>query len=119
MRSKIEPMKRVARMLRTHRPLLLNWFGAKGQFSSGIVEGFNTKAKLTARKSFGFRTYHAMEIALYHALGALPEPELTLILLRRLFSLCFSTLRGVDRKSPDSSGATRVVPGRNGSRMRC
>lgn len=77
MRSKIEPMKRVARMLRTHRPLLLNWFRAKGQFSSGIVEGFNTKAKLTARKSFGFRTYHAMEIALYHALGALPEPEST------------------------------------------
>jgi len=26
MRSKIEPMKRVARMLRRHRPLLLNWF---------------------------------------------------------------------------------------------
>lgn len=62
-------------MLRAHRPLLLNWFRAKGQLSSGIVEGFNTKAKLTARKSFGFRTYHAMEIALYHALGALPEPE--------------------------------------------
>jgi transposase len=42
MRSKIEPMKKVARMLRSHRPLLLNWFRAKGQFSSGIVEGFNT-----------------------------------------------------------------------------
>jgi len=77
MRSKIEPMKKVARMLRTHRPLLLNWFRAKGQLSSGIVEGFNTKAKLTTRKAFGFRTYHAMEIALYHALGALPEPEST------------------------------------------
>lgn len=75
MRSQIEPMKKVARMLRNHRPLLLNWFRAKGQFSSGIVEGFNTKAKLTSRKAFGFRTYHAMEIALYHALGALPEPE--------------------------------------------
>lgn len=77
MRSKIEPLKKVARMLRGHRALLLNWFRAKGQLSSGVVEGFNTKAKLTSRKSFGFRTYHAAEIALYHALGALPEPEST------------------------------------------
>jgi transposase len=77
MRSKIEPMKKVARMLRRHRPLLLNWFRAKGALSSGVVEGFNNKAKLTTRKAFGFRTYHAMEIALYHALGALPEPEFT------------------------------------------
>jgi transposase len=77
MRSKIDPMKKVARMLRAHRQLLLNWFRAKGQLSSGIVEGFNTKAKLTTRKAFGFRMYHAIEIALYHALGALPEPEST------------------------------------------
>ena len=77
MRSKIEPMKKVARMLRRHRPLLLNWFRAKGQLSSGVVEGFNAKAKLTSRKSFGFRTFHGAEIALYHALGALPEPEFT------------------------------------------
>lgn len=77
MRSKIGPMKKVARMLRRHRPLLLNWFRAKGQLSSGVVEGFNTKAKLTSRKSFGFRTYRGAEIALYHALGDLPEPKLT------------------------------------------
>lgn len=77
MRSKIEPMKKVARMLRNHRPLLLNWFRAKKQFSSGIVEGFNTKAKLTTRKAYGFRSYHCAEIALYHALGSLPVPKTT------------------------------------------
>lgn len=77
MRSQLEPMKKVAKMLRRHRALLLNWFRAKGQLSSGIVEGFNTRAKLTTRKAFGFRTYHGAEIALYHALGALPEPEST------------------------------------------
>lgn len=77
MRSKIEPMKRVARMLRNHRALLLNWFRAKGQLSSGVVEGFNTKAKLTSRKAFGFRTFRGAEIALYHTLGALPEPKFT------------------------------------------
>lgn len=77
MRSKLEPMKKVAKMLRRHRPLLLNWFRAKGQLSSGVVEGLNTRAKLTSRKAFGFRTSHGAEIALYHALGALAEPEFT------------------------------------------
>ena len=33
------------------------------------------KAKLTMRKSYGFRTFHVTEIALYHALGKLPEPD--------------------------------------------
>lgn len=76
-RSTIEPMKKVVRMLKSHRPLLMNWNRAKGKLSNGVVEGFNTKAKLTTRKAYGFRTYHAAEIALYHALGALPEPEST------------------------------------------
>ena len=77
MRSKIEPMKRMARSLRAHRRLFLNWFRAGGEVSAGAVEGFNNKAKLTLRKSYGFRTYKAMEIALYHALGALTEPKVT------------------------------------------
>ena len=77
MRSRIDPMKKVAQMLRTHRVLLLNWFRAKGAFSSGVVEGFNNKAKLTTRKAFGFRTFRAVEVALYHTLGALPQPETT------------------------------------------
>ncbi|MDZ4258066.1 MAG: ISL3 family transposase, partial [Gemmatimonadales bacterium] len=40
-------------------------------------EGFNNKAKLTTRKAYGFRTYRAAEVALYHTLGALPVPEAT------------------------------------------
>jgi len=39
MRSRIEPMKKVAGTLRAHRELILNYFRAKKQFSSGIVEG--------------------------------------------------------------------------------
>jgi len=77
MRSRLEPIKKVARMLRAHRELLLNWFRAKGTISGGIVEGFNNKAKLTTRRAFGFRTFRAVEVALYHTLGALPEPKLT------------------------------------------
>jgi len=77
MRSKIEPMKKVAKTLRRHRELILNWFRAEGAISAGIVEGLNNKAKLTMRKAYGFRTAKAIEIALYHQLGALPEPEFT------------------------------------------
>ncbi|WP_172807247.1 transposase, partial [Endozoicomonas ascidiicola] len=56
-----------AKTVRRHRPLILNWFRAKKAYSSGIVEGLNTKIKLTTRKSYGFRTYRCAEIALYHA----------------------------------------------------
>jgi transposase len=75
MRSRIEPMKKVARMLRSHRELLLNWFRAKKAISSGAIEGLNNKLKLTTRKSYGFRTFRVAEIVLYHTLGDLPEPE--------------------------------------------
>jgi hypothetical protein len=47
LRSRIKPMKSVARMIRRHRELILNWFRAKGAISNGIVEGLNNKAKLT------------------------------------------------------------------------
>ncbi len=77
MRSKIEPMKKMAKTLRKKRKLLLNWFRADGALSSGVVEGFNNKLKLITRKSYGFRTQEAYENALYHTLGALPEPDFT------------------------------------------
>lgn len=77
MRSQIEPMKKIAKTLRNHRELLMNWFKAKGMLSSGVVEGFNNKAKLTMRKSYGFRTFRGLEIALYHAMGDLPVPKTT------------------------------------------
>ena len=77
MRSRIEPMKKVVKTIRNHKPLILNWFKAKKRFSSGIVEGLNNKAKVTTRNSYGFRTYRGAEIALYHALAALPTPPVT------------------------------------------
>jgi transposase len=77
MRSKIEPLQQVARSLREDRELILNWFPAQGTISAGTVEGLNNKAKLTTRKSYGFCTFEAAQTALYHTLGALPEPEFT------------------------------------------
>jgi len=76
-RSRLEPMKKVAQMLRSHEELLLNWFRAKGEISAGAVEGLNNKIRVVTRRSYGFRTFEAMEIALYHTLGRLPEPEVT------------------------------------------
>jgi transposase len=77
MRSRIEPMKKIARTLRRHRELILNYFHAQKLLSSGVVEGLNNKAKVTMRRSYGFRTFRALELALYHTLGKLPEPEST------------------------------------------
>ena len=68
---------KIAKMLRGHRALILNYFKAKKVMSSGKVEGLNNKAKVTMRKSYGFRTFRVAELALYHTLGKLPEPELT------------------------------------------
>jgi transposase len=77
MRSRIEPMKKIARSLRQHRELILNYFRAQKLLSSGVVEGLNNKAKVTMRKAYGFRTFRVLELALYHSLAKLPEPEST------------------------------------------
>ena len=75
--SEISPGKKVAKSLRRHRHLILNWFRAIGTISSGVVEGLNGVVKPTTRKAFGFRTAKGIEIALFHVLGRLPEPEST------------------------------------------
>ena len=77
MRSKIDPMKKVAKQIRKHKELMLNWFEANGELSSGIVEGFNNKAKLTMRKAYGYKSSNLLKIALYHTLGDLPMPKST------------------------------------------
>jgi transposase len=77
LRSRIEPMKKIVYSLREHRDLILNWFRARGTVSAGTVEGLNNKCKLTMRKAYGFRMYETINIALFHTLGDLPEPEFT------------------------------------------
>src|SRR5260221_11398039 len=47
---RIEPLKKIARSLRQHRPLILNYFRAKKTLSSGVVEGLNNKAKVYHEK---------------------------------------------------------------------
>ena len=56
------------------RSKILSHSRKKPKCSSGVVEGLNLKAKLTARKSFGFRNPEILIIALYDQLGKLPTP---------------------------------------------
>ena len=77
MRSRLEPIKDFVRMLRRHHPLIMNWFKAKKEYSLGIVEGLNRKINLVTRKSYGFRSFDVLKIALFHTMGQLPEPEFT------------------------------------------
>lgn len=70
-------MKKVARTLRNHQPLIWNWFRARGAVSSGAVEGMNNKVKLLTRKSFRFLTAKFAKLASLHNLGQLPEPKRT------------------------------------------
>jgi hypothetical protein len=74
LQADLETKKTVARMLSNRKPLILNWFKVKGQLSCGALEGMNLKAKLSMRKAYGFKTLKCFEIALYHTLGAPPEP---------------------------------------------
>ncbi len=77
MRSRLEPIKAVAKTFRKHRTLILNYFTARKAFSSGVVEGLNNKAKVGMRRAYGNRSDDVLEIALFHQLGALPEPPMT------------------------------------------
>lgn len=77
MRSQLSPIKRFVKTRRRHEALLMNYFKAKKAFSSGAVEGLNRKINRVTRKSYGFRNFDVMKIALYHTMGRLPEPPLT------------------------------------------
>jgi len=79
MRSRIKPMMAMAmaKSFRVHRPLILNYFRACKVFSSGVVEGLNNKAKVGMRRAYGNRSDDVLEVALFHQLGARPEPTVT------------------------------------------
>jgi len=77
MRSRLTPLKKFVKTMRKHEGLIINWFEARKQFSSGAVEGMNRKINLITRKSYGYRSHEVLEIALFHTLGGLPEPEMT------------------------------------------
>ena len=75
LRSRLEPIRKVARMMRSHHDLLMNYFRAKREYNSAVVEGLNNKARVALCRSYGHRSFEVLQLVLYHNLGDLPEPE--------------------------------------------
>lgn len=75
--SNLEPIKKFVKTIKKHQPLIMNWFKAKKQYSSGSVEGLNRRINLVTRRAYGYKSYETLEIALFHTMGALPEPKMT------------------------------------------
>jgi transposase len=72
MRSKLEPFKKFAKMLRSHLDGILPWTTIR--LSNGAVEGMNNKIKSISHRSFGFRTATNFIAAIYHCCARLPLP---------------------------------------------
>jgi transposase len=72
MRSKLEPFKKFANMLRSHLNGILPW--TEIRLSNGAVEGMNNKIKSISHRSFGFRTAANFIAAIYHCCARLPLP---------------------------------------------
>ena len=59
-------------------PTYITYPSAQHQFCwAHFTRNLLNKAKVTMRKSYGFRTFRVTELVLYHVLGKLPEPVLT------------------------------------------
>ena len=77
MRSQLAPIKKFVKTVRNHQSLMMSWFKANKQYSSGTVEELNRIVNLVTRKAFGFREHATLKIALFHTMGKLPEPKST------------------------------------------
>lgn len=75
MRSRIDPIKKIAPNVRAHRGLILNWVRAKEEIAQGAVEGLNNKAKVNTKNAYGIKSFYVVKVALYHTLGKLAEPK--------------------------------------------
>ena len=74
-RSRTDPVKKFARTERSRRDLLLNYFKAKKQFSSSVIESLNVKAKVTMRKADGCGTFRGLARRSRCALPSAQQPE--------------------------------------------
>ena len=73
MRSRLQPLKRFVRMLRSHLAGILAWTNIR--LSNGALEGMNNKIKSISHRSFGFRSAENFIAAIYHCCARLPLPE--------------------------------------------
>jgi len=77
LRSRIEPLKQIARSVRGHPPLILGCLRARNHHAAAAVQGLNNKLKLVKRTPYSLYAFRVADIALYHTLGDLPVPTTT------------------------------------------
>lgn len=74
MHSRLEPMKKVARMLREHETEILNYFDHR--CTNAILEGLNSMVQSAKRAARGYRNTEYFKAIIYLRLGKLPFPVL-------------------------------------------
>lgn len=70
--SRLEPFKKLARMLRTHLDGVLAWTGIR--VTNGALEGMNNKVKVISHRAFGYRQSWTFIANIYHCCAKLPLP---------------------------------------------
>jgi transposase len=70
--SRLEPFKKLARMLRAHLDGILVW--TKLRVSNGALEGMNNKVKVISHRAYGYRTTWTYMANIYHCCAGLPQP---------------------------------------------
>lgn len=70
--SRLEPFKKLARMLRTHLDGVLAW--TRIRVTNGALEGMNNKVKVISHRAFGYRTTWTYIANIYHCCAGLPLP---------------------------------------------
>lgn len=77
MRSKLEPVKKIARMIKEHLPQVLNFFVHR--ITNAYSEGFNSTIQALIKRANGYRTRERLKRDLFFHLGGLnlyPEKAL-------------------------------------------
>jgi transposase len=69
MYSKIEPIKKVARMIRNHIEGVVGWVG--WQISNGRLEGMNNRIRLLSHRSFGLHSAESLIALVYLCCGGI------------------------------------------------
>ena len=66
-RSRLEPMKKVARTIKQHRDGILRWFDSK--IANGLIEGINSLVQAAKAKARGYRSLRNLMAIIYLIAG--------------------------------------------------
>ncbi len=68
-RSQLEPFKRIARTIRKHKEGILEY--VRSRFTNAVVEGFNNRIRMVARRAFGYHSAGALIAMMFLCCGGL------------------------------------------------